>query len=566
MPRYVLAQINTTVGALESNAEKILAALEDAASLKPDLVIFPEMTLAGYPPEDLLLKPGFYRAAADVMAELTPKIKIPSLVGYPSRTQSGEHHNTAALIADGQVVTTYNKCLLPNYAVFDEKRYFKEGQTALNIETGATKTGVVICEDAWEDYGPSADSAAAGAQVIACLSASPFHHGKEESRFDTFKRLCSKNNVYFLYCNLVGGQDELIFDGASFVMSPTGEILTKAKSFEEELLVFDLPEQEKRPAKSPSRPVKNIRMQFTEESKPAIEIKPAVEKHPLADVYGGLVLGVRDYVRKNGFTGVIIGLSGGIDSALTAAIAVDALGSENVFGVTMPSRYSSGETKDDARILAENLGIRFETLPIEAPFAEFNKLLTPIYKDADPKKDPENLTDQNIQARIRAVYLMALSNKYGLLLLNTSNKSESAVGYGTLYGDMAGGYAAIKDVLKTDVWKLSYYVNELHGREVIPVSTIVRVPSAELREDQEDRQSLPDYPVLDPILELFVEQDLTYPEIIERGHDAETVRKIIRMVDRSEFKRRQSVIGPRVTPKAFGKDRRLPLTNRFIQK
>lgn len=562
MPRYVLAQINTTVGALESNASKILAALKEAQKYEPDLVIFPEMTLTGYPPEDLLLKPGFYKSAAEVMQKLTAEVTTPALIGYPSQ-HKGKNYNTAALIQNGRTLATYNKCLLPNYAVFDEKRYFTEGDTTLNINIGDQTTGVVVCEDAWEDCGPSADCAGGGAQVIACLSASPFHRGKEQHRIDTFKRLCQNNGVYFLYCNLVGGQDELVFDGASFVMNPEGEIIAKAKPFAEDMLVIDLPDLPAKSSGETSRPVSTVTIEPGSANKPEITPAPVTESNTLADVYGALVLGVGDYVRKNGFSGVIIGLSGGIDSALTAAIAVDALGSENVFGVTMPSRYSSGETKDDARILAENLGIRFETLPIEAPFKEFDKLLQPIYTQADPTKDPENLTDQNIQARIRAVYLMALSNKYAMLILNTSNKSESAVGYGTLYGDMAGGFAAIKDVLKTDVWKLSYYVNELHGREVIPVSTITRVPSAELRDNQEDRQSLPDYPVLDPILELFVEQDMTYPEIVEKGHDPQTVQKIIRMVDRSEFKRRQSVIGPRVTPKAFGKDRRLPLTNRF---
>lgn len=562
--RYALAQINTTVGDLVGNAERILAALEEANSGGADLVIFPEMTLTGYPPEDLLLKPGFLSKSQEVMNELIEKIKGAALIGYPSSHQDGRPRNTAVLVQNGKVVAEYHKCCLPNYAVFDEKRYFDSGDFALNIDIAGQKCGVVICEDAWEDESPAYDSAASGASVIACLSASPFHSKKEESRIATFSRLCKKSGAYFLYCNLVGGQDELVFDGASFVMSPEGEVLAKATSFKEDILYFDLDVEEQGNATTSRREVKEVTLDISESTKPEIRVKDIEVKDPYADVYGALVAGVRDYVRKNGFSGVLLGLSGGIDSAITAAIAVDALGKENVFGVTMPSRYSSGETKDDARILADNLGIRFETLAIEKPFAAFTEMLEPVFSEADPKKDPENLTEQNLQARIRAVYLMALSNKYGLLLLNTSNKSESAVGYGTLYGDMAGGYAAIKDVLKTDVWALSYYVNKLHGREVIPVSTIERVPSAELRPDQEDRHSLPDYPILDPILELYVEQDMTYSEIVEAGHDSETVKRIIRLVDRSEFKRRQSVIGPRVTPKAFGKDRRLPLTNRFF--
>ncbi len=598
MPRFVLAQINTTVGDLEGNARRVLVALAQAQHYAPDLVIFPEMTLTGYPPEDLLLKPGFLEAAEQVMQNLVRQIKGNVLIGYPSHPRYAAHpsplphlprlkdterpHNTALLVSNGKIVAEFHKCLLPNYAVFDEKRYFAEGTRALNIDLvpasggAAQKLGVVICEDAWEDFGPAKDSAAAGAQAILCLSASPFHRTKEYERVDAFSRLCRGNHVYFLYCNLVGGQDELIFDGASFVMNPQGEIISKAKNCEEDFLVFDLPELPAQDAAKqdgalrtlePVRPVDTVTIQAR-----AVTERPAcppvkVETYDeTAAVYAALVLGVRDYVRKNGFFGVIIGLSGGVDSALTAAIAVDALGQENVFGVTMPSRYSSTETRDDARILAENLGIRFESLPIEGPFAEFEKVLTPVYAGADPKRDPENLTGQNLQARIRGVFVMALSNKYGLMLLNTTNKSESAVGYGTLYGDMCGGYAAIKDVLKTEVWKLSYYVNHLHKREVIPVTTIERVPSAELRENQEDRHSLPDYPLLDPVLALYVEQDMTFEEIVAAGYDPELVRRIVRLVDRSEFKRRQSVFGPRVSPKAFGKDRRLPVTNRFVPK
>lgn len=567
MTRYALAQINTTVGDLHGNADKILQIMKEVAEKKPDLVIFPEMTLTGYPPEDLLLKPGFFNETKEILNHIIPQIQGRALLGYPSISPvDNKPYNTAALVEDGKIITEYYKCLLPNYAVFDEKRYFGEGQQGLNLKINNQICGVVICEDAWEENGPIKDETENGAGIIACLSASPFHKTKEASRIKTFSNICKKQNAYLLYCNLVGGQDELVFDGASFVMSPEGEILAKAESFKEEILFFDTDAELSNPVVSSKRPVKTLNLNITAENKPAIEKKELIQKDKYADTYQALVLGVGDYVRKNGFSGVIIGLSGGIDSALTAAIAVDALGKENVLGVTMPSRYSSDDTKDDARILAQNLGIRFESLAIEEPFKAFSTMLEPIFSTADSTKDPENLTDQNLQARIRAVYLMGLSNKFGLLLLNTSNKSESAVGYGTLYGDMAGGYAAIKDVLKTDVWAISYYVNKLHNREIIPVSTIERVPSAELRPDQEDRQSLPDYPVLDPILELYVEQDMTYSEIIAAGHDPEIVRKIIHLTDRSEFKRRQSVIGPRVTPKAFGKDRRLPLTNCFRPK
>ncbi len=566
MVRYALAQINTTVGDLEGNAKKILETMEKVQEYTPDLVIFPEMTITGYPPEDLLLKPGFIAETREVVEKLIPKVKGTALIGYPSKKEGQRPRNTAGLVKDGVLIREYHKCLLPNYAVFDEKRYFDEGNTGLNLKVGDDICGVVVCEDAWEESGPIKDETENGAGIIACLSASPFHKTKEKSRIEVFSNICKKQNIYFLYCNLVGGQDELVFDGGSFVMSPDGKILTKASSFKEEILYFDSENTPKNKITESKRKVETLDLAVNESNKAVIEMVQVKTKDEYEDVYAALVLGVGDYVRKNGFKGVIVGLSGGIDSALTAAIAVDALGKDNVLGVTMPSRYSSGETKDDAKILAENLGIRFESLAIEKPFKEFEDMLVPIFATADQNNDPEDVTAQNLQARIRAVYVMAISNKFGLLLLNTSNKSESAVGYGTLYGDMAGGFAAIKDVLKTDVWALSYYANKLHGREIIPVSTIERVPSAELRPDQEDRQSLPDYPILDPILELYVEQDMTYPEIVAQGHDSEVVKKIIHLTDRSEFKRRQSVMGPRVTPKAFGKDRRLPLTNCFRPK
>lgn len=583
MPRYILAQINTTVGDLEGNARKVLAALAGAERYAPDLVIFPEMTLSGYPPEDLLLKPGFLDEAQRVMDWLVPQVTLNALIGYPLRPERApggvgfgaaaeggalalRPRNTAAFLTGGNVVAQYHKCLLPNYAVFDEKRYFDSGDFALNLNLDGQLVGVQVCEDAWEDEGPAADCAAAGAGVIVNLSASPFHRTKEQDRIAAFSRLCQGNGVYFLYCNLVGGQDELIFDGASFVMNPAGDVIAKAKAFEDDLLVVDLPvcSGQGRSIRPAMRPVQTVNAARNTAQKPVAPVCSVQPSQELADIYGALVLGTRDYVRKNGFAGVILGLSGGIDSALTAVIAADALGAENVFGVTMPSRYSSGETRDDARIVAENLGMRFASIPITGPFAEFEKELAPHFAGADPKRDPDNLTPQNLQARIRAVYLMALANKYALMLLNTSNKSESAVGYGTLYGDMAGGYAPIKDVFKMDIWRLSYYANERHGREVIPVSTIVRVPTAELRENQEDRHSIPDYPELDPVLEMYVEKDMTLPEIVAAGVDRELARRIIRLVDRSEFKRRQSVFGPRVTPKAFGKDRRLPVTNRFV--
>ncbi len=563
MPRIALAQINVTVGALKENAARIRAAQAEALRFAPDLVVYPELTLAGYPPEDLLLKPGFLAACEAEFAALVADLPGRALIGYPS-SQNGGPHNSAAVVEDGQVRALYHKVLLPNYSVFDEKRYFKAGTEGLILDLAGQKLGVIVCEDAWEDGGPARDEAAAGATAILNLSASPFQRGKHRLREETFARLCRQNEVYFLYCNLLGGQDELVFDGASLVMDPAGRILARGAEFAEDLLVFDLPPAPPRaPRQLPDlRPVRTCMLTPSAKAAlPAVPPRPVEKLSPVAEIHDALVLGIRDYVRKNGFSGVIIGLSGGIDSALTAALAAAALGPQNVLGVSLPSRYSSADTRSDAERVARNLGIGFAEIPIGEVHNFLSGQLAPHFVGASG--DPENLTDQNLQARLRGVILMALSNKFGRLVLNTSNKSEVAVGYGTLYGDMVGGYAAIRDVFKTQVWELARFVNQRAGREAIPVSTIERVPTAELRPDQEDRQSIPDYPVLDPILELYVEQDLCQPDIIARGHDPEIVRKVAGLVDRAEFKRRQAVMGPRVTPKAFGKDRRLPVTNRF---
>jgi len=569
MVRYALAQINATVGDLEGNAERILAAIGQSRLSSADLVVLPELALTGYPPEDLLLKPGFHDACEKVFGELVEQIEQRTLIGCPLREGDGRLYNAAVLVEDRRVSAVYRKVLLPNYSVFDEKRYFSRGMKGLLLEMPGQTVGIQICEDAWDPAGPARDEAAAGAQVIANLSASPFSSQKQERREETFARLCKDNNVWFVYCNLVGGQDGLVFDGGSMVVAPSGEVVARAKEFEADLLLVDIPELPKKESREieNARPVDRCSARVAtepeaEEKKP-LETRATEETSLLEQTYRALVLGVGDYVRKNGFTGVVIGLSGGIDSALTAAVAVDALGSENVLGVTMPSRFSSSEIRSDVDRLVESLGIRLHTFPIEETLDKFRQLLEPVF--ASLEEDPENLTDQNLQARIRAVYLMALSNRLGLLVLNTSNKSETAVGYGTLYGDMIGGYAAIQDVFKTQVWALSRYVNEKHAREIIPESTIERVPTAELRPEQKDSDSIPEYSLLDPILKMYVEEDRSYEEIITAGHDAATVRKAIRLVDRNEFKRRQAVPGVRVTPKAFGKDRRLPITNRFRQ-
>ena len=574
MVRYALAQINATVGDLEGNAERILAALRQSHHFSPDLVVLPELALTGYPPEDLLLKPAFHDAYEKVFGELVAQIQGCALIGYPLREGDGRLYNAAAVVADGRVLAVYRKVLLPNYAVFDEKRYFSPGTRGLVLEvavqgTGVQAIGVQVCEDAWDEAGPARDEAAAGARIIANLSASPFSSRKHARRQETFARLCRELDVWFVYCNLVGGQDGLIFDGGSLVMNPQGEIVAQAKEFEEDLLLVDIPDvpQAERPGIPEGRPVDRCSMgcgqAVAEGERKPIPRRAGQGLSLLERTYSALVLGVRYYVRKNGFSGVVIGLSGGIDSALTAAVAVDALGRENVLGVTMPSRYSSSEARGDVDRLVENLGIRLETFPIESVVEKFRDSLAGVF--AALEDDLRDMTDQNLQARVRAVYLMAISNKLGLLVLNTSNKSETAVGYGTLYGDMIGGYGALQDVFKTQVWELSREVNRKHGREVIPTGTINRVPSAELRPEQRDSDSIPEYSLLDPILEMYVEQDCSYDEITAAGHDAAVVRQVIGLVDRNEFKRRQAVPGVRVTPKAFGKDRRLPITNRFRQ-
>jgi len=575
MVRYALAQINATVGDLEGNAERILAALRQSRHFSPDLVVLPELALTGYPPEDLLLKPAFQDACEKVFGELVAQVRGRALIGYPLLEGDGRLYNAAAVVADGRVLAAYRKVLLPNYAVFDEKRYFFPGTRGLVLELAGQKVGVQVCEDAWDEAGPARDEAAAGARIIANLSASPFSSRKHAQRQETFARLCCGLGVWFVYCNLVGGQDGLVFDGGSLVMNPQGEIVAQAKEFEEDLLLVDIPDvpvipdvpEAERPEISEGRPVDRCSMGREQtvagEEREPIPRRVGQRLSLLERTYSALVLGVRDYMRKNGFSGVVIGLSGGIDSALTAAVAVDALGRENVLGVTMPSRYSSSAARGDVDRLVGNLGIRLDTFPIESVVEKFRGSLAGVF--ATLEDDPRDVTDQNLQARVRAVYLMAISNKLGLLVLNTSNKSETAVGYGTLYGDMIGGYGALQDVFKTQVWELSREVNRKHGREVIPIGTINRLPSAELRPDQRDSDSIPEYSLLDPILEMYVEQDCSYDEITAAGHDPAVVREVISLVDGNEFKRRQAVPGVRVTPKAFGKDRRLPITNSFRQ-
>jgi NAD+ synthase (glutamine-hydrolysing) len=530
--RVAAAQIDAVVGDLDGNVRRIGAAYEAAVREGCDLVVFPELTITGYPPEDLLLKPAFVADAAAALVKAAAATgPAAAVIGFPERGETALY-NSAAVCADGRIVATYRKQLLPNYSVFDEHRYFHPGASPLCVEIAGVQVGVTICEDAWRDAGPVAATAAAGAELIVNLNASPYYRGRLREREAMLAARAREAGVPILYANLVGGQDELVFDGGSVLVDADGTVVARARQFAEDLLVVD--------RTSAGRAV----------------VEPPLD--PVREVYEALVLGTRDYVRKNGFSDVLIGLSGGIDSSLVAAIAVDALGAEHVEGVLMPSRYSSPGSITDAQALARNLGIRTHVVPIEPAHRAFEEMLDPFLAGTEP-----GVAEENVQSRIRGNVLMTLSNKYGRIVLTTGNKSEMATGYATLYGDMAGGFAVIKDVGKTLVFQLCRDLNRRAGREVVPMSVIEKPPSAELRPDQRDTDSLPPYDVLDPIIEGYVERDRSVAELVAEGFDAELVRRVATLVDRNEYKRRQAPPGVRVTPKAFGKDRRLPITNRW---
>ncbi len=565
--RVALCQLDPVVGDLSGNADRILAALAEAERAGADVAVFPELAVTGYPPEDLVLKPGFVadnRAALDRVAAGTTG-RCVAVVGFVDAAR--DLHNAAAVCAGGRVVGVYRKRLLPNYAVFDEERYFEPGAEPLQLYSIAgVRVGVSICEDAWSPTGPIAQQAAGGAQVVVNLNASPFFRGRGADRERMLATRAADASCAIVYVNQVGGQDELVFDGGSMVIDAEGTVVDRAPSFSETVRVVDLPVppvyrkrllDPRGRERAPDLPVVEV-SERPPTRPPSAAPAPVAPLDPLAEVHAALVLGTRDYLRKNGFTDVVIGLSGGIDSSLVACIAVDAVGAERVHGVLMPSRFSSEGSVADAVALCRALGIEYRTIPIEPAHAALLEMLAPSFEGRAP-----DLTEENIQSRIRGVILMALSNKFGWLVLTTGNKSEVAVGYSTLYGDSAGGYAVIKDVLKTDVYRLSRFVNERAGREVIPAAVLVKPPSAELRPDQRDDQSLPPYELLDPLLEAYVERDRTVAELIADGHDPELVRRIARLVDLAEYKRRQSPPGVRVTSKAFGKDRRLPITNRY---
>ncbi len=576
--RIALAQISTTVGDFAGNAAKIIASIEHAKKAGADIVAVPELALTGYPPEDLLLKPQFITANRRALDEIiTASTGIISIVGFVDRTT--DIHNAAAVICDGKLEAVYRKNFLPNYSVFDEYRYFDAGQSAPIFAYGDVLFGVNICEDIWYPGGPTQVQALAGAQIIINISASPYHAAKGKDRERMLATRAEDNAVALAYVNLVGGQDELVFDGQSLVINERGQITARGKLFEEELIIADINAERvfKERLHDPRRRQERIDITSQGINVEQIELrqvpfekgKPDTESHqPIApvyqaptlpeEVYKALIVGTRDYVLKNGFKSVVIGLSGGVDSALVACVAVEALGAENVTCVFMPTRFSSGESARDAESLAKNLGVAYHVIPIEETFKQYLTMLEPVFSGT-----PMGVAEENIQARVRGNILMAVSNKFGAMVLTTGNKSEMAVGYCTLYGDMCGGYAVIKDVPKMLVYELCHYVNQLGQQPVIPEYIITRPPSAELREDQKDTDSLPPYEVLDAILDLYVEQDLSIEAIIAEGFDEAIVRRISRLVDLNEYKRRQAAPGVRITPRAFGRDRRMPITNKY---
>jgi len=571
--RIGIAQINSTVGDLTGNTKKIVEYIDQAKSLGVDLLTFPELAITGYPPEDLLLKPQFIKQNKESLNKIMGHSSgIVVVVGFVD--SDGDIYNAAAILCDKKLVGVYHKFYLPNYGVFDENRYFQTGEECPVFIIYGIGIGVNICEDMWYEAGPALVQTYAGAAVLINISASPYHAGKGFFRERMLATRASDSAAIVIHNNLVGGQDELIFDGNSLVINEKGEIVVRGKQFEEDFLAVDLDTEavfrsqlrdprrrkETRWVKEKLEKAAKIEIssEYPEVSKPSLPPRKVDKLDELAEVYQALVLGTKDYVHKNGFEKVVIGLSGGIDSSLVAAIAVDALGAENVTGVSMPSRYSSPDSKSDAEALARNLGIKFKVIPIEKAFTAYLETLAEPFKDTDP-----DVTEENIQARIRGNILFALSNKFDWLVLACSNKSETATGYTTLYGDMAGGFIPLKDVPKTLVLQLARYKNRQAGNEVIPSSVLNKAPSAELRPNQKDTDTLPPYEVLDPILKAYVEDDVTVDQIVAMGFDNDTVTRIVRLVDRNEYKRRQAAPGIKITPRDFGRDRRLPITNQF---
>ena len=576
--RLAMAQMNATVGDFDGNTERIITSIHEARALGADLIAFPELALPGYPPEDLLLKPQFIRENRKRLGLIAAECRdIAAVVGYIDA--DADIYNAAALIHDGEIVGSYRKMYLPNYGVFDEDRYFAAGSECPVYTVNGSPVGVNICEDIWYATGPAVVQRAAGAELIVNINGSPFHAGKRAFREKMLATRASDNGLFVAYVNLVGGQDELVFDGASIIFGPDGEVVARAGQFEEQILIADLeveavfrsrlrdPRTRKERATDLAHIGKPIQVAVSDyaenTAKPAIQSNDpyTCDAQPLdetAEVYAALTLGTRDYVRKCGFGKVLIALSGGIDSTLVAAVAADALGSDNVVGIAMPSRYSSEGSVLDAMALTDNLGIELWTLPIEDAFNAYLGTLAPKFEGTEP-----GVAEENVQSRIRGNLIMAVSNKFNWLVLTTGNKSEMATGYATIYGDMAGGYAVIKDVPKQLVYELCRYRNTIGEKPVIPQSVIDKPPSAELRPDQKDEDSLPPYSVLDPILKAYVEDDYGFDDIVAMGYDPDIVKHIITLVDRNEYKRRQSPPGIKITPRNFGRDRRMPIANRY---
>ena len=570
--RLAMAQTNPTVGDLDGNTRTIIEYIDRAREQRADLIAFPELAIPGYPPEDLLFKPQFIRANIARMRQVVDaSTGIAVVVGF---TDADSHvRNAAAVAYDGKLVGTYHKMHLPNYGVFDEERYFRAGGECPVFVIAGTPVGVNVCEDIWRVVGPTVVQRAAGAKIVVNISASPFHAGKRGERERMLAARAADNGLFVAYVNMVGGQDELVFDGGSAIFDPLGELVTEGAQFEEELVVADLDVEatsssrarDPSPGSEPLGDLDEIgKARVVTVSGPSASPLPPLPRREsvvyddVGEVYAALVTGTRDYVRKSGHEKVLVALSGGIDSSLVATIAADALGPENVVGVSMPSRYSSEGSIIDAKGLAENLGIELRTIHIEDEFSSYLDTLAPHFQGTIP-----GTAEENLQSRIRGIMIMALSNRPGWLVLTTGNKSEMAVGYATIYGDMAGGYAVIKDVPKLLVYRLSEHRNSIADSPPIPTSVIEKPPSAELRPDQKDEDTLPPYEVLDPILEAYVEDDLAFDDIVGLGYDADVVKQVIAMVESTEYKRRQAPPGIKVTTRNFGRDRRMPIVNRF---